>query len=135
MTLAHAHRLHLALNTLARGFAGPDMPPVQVLKTAKAKITVARNLRRLHEVLEPAETVIQNERAQLMTQELAANPESKELTGDRLKTLAKAVQDLNAQECTVNLEHLTLEDLDLDKFVGEEAIKTLAIIDGDVLAG
>ena len=50
-----------------------------------------------------------------------------------MAAFTKMVQELNLQPGTVELETLSVDDLDMDKFEGEEAIMALAVLDGDVL--
>lgn len=123
----------MALQSVARGFAGAEAKPVNVVRSISGKLKLARNLRKLREVMEPAEGELMKERDRLMEEQKAATPDAKDLDLGRTAEMNTFVRELNAQEIELTLESFVQDDLDLDKFEGEDAIQALSVMDGVVL--
>lgn len=132
--IAEAHRINRALLAITRGFPGGKDGKLQgVIKNTGAKLKIARNLKRLQAALEPAELLMSTERDKLLTADREKNPEAKELSIGSVLAMNKTAMEVNAQEVELDLDTISVNDVDLEKFEGEDAISALAVLDGVIL--
>lgn len=134
-TLSDMQRLAMAFQALARGFGGvgEGSKPVCVVRSAQAKLAIARNMRRVQEVLQPAQEELESLRVRLFAAEHHDNPGAKELSPARAEELTAAVRAMNAKSVSVELLPVTLEDIDIDRIEGEDGFAVLAVLDGTVI--
>lgn len=127
LTIAQAHRLLVSLNAIAKGFPNEEGKTVNVIRTAAAKLSIARNIRKLRETLEVAEGELVSERDRLMQEEMEVTPDARSLSMARTAQLDRFTREVNAETAELELSPIKMADLDIEAFCGTEAIDALSI--------
>jgi hypothetical protein len=104
-----------------------------VIRTVSGKRAAARNLKCIQEALAPHQEELELIMERHFTAERAANPAAKELSLERQAEMLKTVREINGRSVDIKLGKLSEDDIDLDKFEGEEALGALAVLDGVVI--